>query len=55
MRVVDSDDLIYEGQTGGFKFEKLLESAKEIMKYKGVRIVGVTVFPCFFYIIQRKA
>lgn len=49
LRVVDSDDLIYEGQTGGFKFEKLLESAKEIMKYKGARIVGVTVFPCFLY------
>lgn len=54
LKVIDDEDLIYEGQTSGFRKEEILESAKEIMEYKGVRIVGVTVFPCFLYNPEKK-
>ena len=49
LKLIDDKDLIYEGQTGGFKLNELKEKAKEIMELKGVRMVGVTAFPCFLY------
>ncbi|MFY9493721.1 MAG: YhfX family PLP-dependent enzyme [Firmicutes bacterium] len=49
LRVVGEGDLIYPGQTGGFSLERLVVSAREIMALTGVRIAGVTVFPCFLY------
>ncbi|MGF7057668.1 YhfX family PLP-dependent enzyme [Brassicibacter mesophilus] len=49
LKVVGKNDMIYEGQTGGFKESELIEAAKEINKLSGVRIVGVTAFPCFLY------
>ena len=55
LKIIDDKDLIYEGQTGGIKFQELLDSAKEIIKYKGVRIVGATVFPCFLYNSEKGA
>lgn len=54
LKVIDDEDLIYEGQTGGFKKEELIESAKKIMEYSGVKIVGVTAFPCLLYDSQEK-
>lgn len=54
LKVIDNEDLIYEGQTGGFKKEELIESAKKIMEYSGVKIVGVTAFPCLLYDSQEK-
>lgn len=54
LKVIDDDNLIYEGQTGGFKPKELIESAKEIMNLEGVRIVGVTAFPCFLYNSEEK-
>lgn len=54
LKVIDDEDLIYEGQTGGFKKEELIESAKKIMEYSGVKIVGVTAFPCLLYNSQEK-
>ena len=54
LKVIDNEDLIYEGQTGGFKKEGIIESAKKIMEYKGVKIVGVTAFPCLLYDLEKK-
>jgi predicted amino acid racemase len=49
LKVVDPEDFIYEGQEGGVSLATLAVSAREIMKYPGVNIVGVTAFPCFLY------
>jgi len=49
LKVVGSEDMIYEGQVGGFKEEELIGNAKEIKMLQGVNIVGVTAFPCFLY------
>ncbi len=49
LKVVGSNDLVCEGQVGGFKEEELIEKAREIKELQGVRIVGVTAFPCFLY------
>ncbi|GFN36761.1 YhfX family PLP-dependent enzyme [Tepidimicrobium xylanilyticum] len=49
LKVIGNEDLIYEGQNGGFKISELEKTAKEIKRLKGVRIVGVTAFPCFLY------
>ncbi len=54
LKIIDDKDLIYEGQTGGFRKSELIESAKKIMEYKGVKIVGVTSFPCLLYNSQEK-
>ena len=54
LKIIDDDDLIYEGQAGGFKVGDLLESAKKINELEGVSIVGVTAFPCFLYDEQTK-
>src|SRR5699024_7670544 len=43
-----------EGQRGGFRKEELIESAREIMGYRGVRIIGVTSFPCLLYNPKEK-
>ncbi|GAA0182248.1 YhfX family PLP-dependent enzyme [Clostridium sediminicola] len=49
LRVVGPDDMIYDGQIGGFKESELIEKAREINLFDGVNIVGVTAFPCFLY------
>lgn len=49
LKVVGENDVIYEGQQGGFKESELLAAAKEIHKLPSVRIVGVTAFPCFLF------
>ncbi len=53
LKVVGSNDTIYEGQIGGFKESELIEAAREIIKLSGVRIVGVTAFPCFLFNEQK--
>ena len=54
LKIINNDDLIYEGQVGGFKIDDLLECAERINELEGVRIVGVTAFPCFLYNEQTK-
>lgn len=54
LRVVDDKDLIYEGQGGGFSLKDLQTTVKEIKKLKGVKIAGVTAFPCFLYSQEEK-
>lgn len=49
LRVVGEDDLIYPGQTAGFKLNELNELIAEVKTMKYVSIAGVTSFPCFLY------
>lgn len=50
LRVYGSSDVIYSGQTAGFPLEVLKELAERVKTlYPGVRIAGVTSFPCFLY------
>ena len=54
LKVIDRGDLVYEGQRGGFRKSELIEAAKKIMEYRGVRIIGLTSFPCLLYDSQGK-
>lgn len=50
LRVYDTEDMIYSGQTAGFSIDILKEVADEIReKYKHVAIAGITSFPCYLY------
>lgn len=49
LKVVAKGDLVYEGQWGGFREEEVLSAAGRIRNLPGVRIVGVTSFPCFLF------
>lgn len=49
LKVIGENDVIYEGQQGGFTESDVLAVAQKIRKLPGVRIAGVTAFPCFLY------
>lgn len=49
LKVVGPNDMIYSGQTAGFRLENLKEVITEIKKLSNVEIQGVTSFPCFLY------
>lgn len=49
LRVYREGDTFFNGQEGGFAFEKLIDDAREIMKLKNVTIVGTVSFPCMKY------
>ena len=49
LKVVGKDDMIYSGQTAGFRLEELKDVVEQIKKLENVRIEGITSFPCFLY------
>ncbi|MEY8352141.1 YhfX family PLP-dependent enzyme [Lachnospiraceae bacterium 54-53] len=50
LRVFGDTDMIYSGQTAGFPLEELKELAARVKSlYPGVKIAGITSFPCFLY------
>ncbi len=49
IRVLGDDDMIYSGQTAGFNIEELKNVAEKIKLLSGVKIAGVTSFPCYIY------
>ena len=49
LKVVGTEDIIYSGQTAGFRLEELERAIEEIMEMEYVEIKGVTSFPCFLY------
>jgi len=49
IRVYDRHDMIYSGQTAGIALSELPDFVREIKAYPGVRIAGVTSFPCYLY------
>lgn len=54
LKIVGKEDMIYEGQVGGFKEEELVNYVGEIQKLSGVKIVGVTSFPCLLFNDERQ-
>ncbi|MFJ5560764.1 alanine racemase [Streptomyces sp. NPDC093250] len=55
IRVVREGDTYYPAQKGGVPVEELVEVAKRIDKLDGVRVTGVTSFPCVLFDEQAKA
>lgn len=49
LRVWKPGDFIYPGQEGGFRTDEAIEAARRIAALPGVRIAGVTSFPCLLW------
>lgn len=55
LRVYAEDDMIYPGQQGGFRLEKLDEELPELAGLSGINIAGVTTFPNFQLSKDKKS
>ncbi len=49
IRVFDSRDHIYSGQTAGVDLSRLPDFLREVSALPGVEVHGVTSFPCYLY------
>ena len=49
LRLVAEGDIFYRGQEGGFSLNTLNETLDQIEKFAGLRVAGLTAFPCFLY------
>ena len=49
IRVFGDGDMIYPGQTAGIHLNDLRSFVEEIRGLPGIRIAGITSFPCFLY------
>ena len=49
IRVFGDGDMIYPGQTAGIHLNDLKSFVEEIRGLPGIRIAGITSFPCFLY------
>lgn len=49
LRVAEGGDVAYPGQAGGFRLDGLKAVARAAEKLPGVRIAGVTAFPCLLF------
>jgi predicted amino acid racemase len=49
LRVWKPGDFIYPGQEGGFRTDEAVAAARRIAELPGVRISGVTSFPCLLW------
>ncbi|MCL2831799.1 MAG: alanine racemase [Treponema sp.] len=54
LRIWDRGDIFYQGQEGGFPLDKLPQTLDLFMGLEGLRIAGVTSFPCFLYQSEQK-
>ena len=54
LRVRDEGDIFYQGQEGGFPLDALNETLDLTGKQKGIRVTGLTSFPCFLYNEEQK-
>ena len=54
MRIRDEGDIFYQSQEGGFPLKTLTESLDILEKLKGIRVAGLTSFPCFLYDADQK-
>ncbi|MDH5443073.1 MAG: alanine racemase [Hadesarchaea archaeon] len=54
IRVVGKSDFFYQNQEGGFPEEKVVTVVKTINNLKGVKVVGVTSFPCLRLNLRSK-
>jgi predicted amino acid racemase len=55
IRAVADGDTFYPAQVGGLRLDELLDAAKEIAGFGGVRIAGVTSFPCVLWNVETQA
>ncbi|UOE55271.1 YhfX family PLP-dependent enzyme [Cytobacillus oceanisediminis] len=55
LRVYAEGDMIYPGQQGGFRLEKLDEELLELARLPGIAIAGVTTFPNFQLSKDRRS
>jgi len=49
LRIIGENSNIYPGQEAGIAVNELEELIKKLQTYKGVRLSGLTSFPCFLY------
>ena len=49
VRVFGDGDMIYPGQTAGIHLNDLAAFIEEIRDLPGIRVAGITSFPCFLY------
>jgi predicted amino acid racemase len=49
IRVFGDGDMIYPGQTAGIHLNDLAAFVEEIRSLPGIRVAGITSFPCFLY------
>ncbi len=54
IRVIESDSNIYRGQESGLSIEDIEKLIPKIKKLKGIRLIGLTSFPCFLYSSDQK-
>jgi predicted amino acid racemase len=45
LRVIKPSDMVYPGQFGGFLINQLEDSLDELVKLKGIKVIGITSFP----------
>ncbi|MFJ7727494.1 YhfX family PLP-dependent enzyme [Neobacillus sp. NPDC097160] len=45
LRVIKPSDMVYPGQFGGFLINQLEDSLEELLKLKGIKVIGITSFP----------
>jgi predicted amino acid racemase len=45
LRVIKPSDMVYPGQFGGFLIDQLEDGLDELLKLKGIRVIGITSFP----------
>lgn len=53
IRVFGDGDMIYPGQTAGIHLNDLAAFVEEIRDLPGIRIAGITSFPCFLYNAEK--
>lgn len=49
VKIIDSDDEVYEGQFGGFKLSEIKRLSDEVKQMANIQISGITSFPCFLF------
>lgn len=54
VRVVGKDDFFYQNQEGGFPEENVVSAVRIINNLRGVKVVGVTSFPCLRFNLRSK-
>jgi len=54
LRIYSEDSFNYEGQIGGFDLKNIDELIPQLSKLEGVKIKGLTAFPCLLFNYQTK-
>jgi predicted amino acid racemase len=54
LRIRDRGDISYPGQEGGFSLEELGRAAETVGSLGGLRVAGLTSFPCFLFDEKEK-